>query len=112
MPLLYSYFNCNMGFRNFILICFFSGHYFEPAKNMSQTFPHRAWILITDLEFLVYDFWTVGVNKLGQSETSDVTEMQAVRRPSKLWFLHINHIHICKYSIFQAFHIIQYNILN
>jgi hypothetical protein len=57
------------------------GHYFSTALNISTEFPHRAWILITELEFLVYDFWTVGVNNMGQSETSDVTEMQPVRRP-------------------------------
>lgn len=38
------------------------------------------------LDFLVYDFWTVGVNSMGQSETSDVTEQQPVRRPSKFFF--------------------------
>lgn len=51
---------------------------------MSQEFPERAWILITGLDFAVYDFWTVGVNDLGQSETSDVTEQQPIRRPSKI----------------------------
>ena len=49
----------------------------------TQNFPQRAWILVTGLDFLVYDFWTVGVNDLGQSEISDVTEQQPIRKLSK-----------------------------
>ena len=46
----------------------------------TQKFPNRAWILIKELDFLVYDFWTIGVNELGQSETSDITEQQPIRK--------------------------------
>ena len=45
----------------------------------TQMFPERAWILVTGLDFLVYEFWTVGANDLGLSESSDITEQQ----PSK-----------------------------
>ena len=47
-----------------------------------QTFPKRAWVLVKDLKFLVYDIYTTGVNELGESETSDVAEQRPVRRPS------------------------------
>ena len=58
------------------------GEYYQAPMVKSQKFPQRAWILITGLDFLVYDFWTVGVNDLGQSETSDVTEQQPLRKLS------------------------------
>lgn len=58
-----------------------TGHFFDKPKRLSQSFPNRAWTLVMGLDFLVYDFWTVGVNSMGQSETSDVTEQQPVRRP-------------------------------
>ena len=48
-----------------------------------QAFPERAWILVKDLEHLVYDIHTVGVNKLGQSETSDLIEFRPKKKPSK-----------------------------
>lgn len=47
-----------------------------------QAFPKRAWVLVKDLKFLVYDIYATGVNELGESETSDVAEQRPVRRPS------------------------------
>ena len=62
-----------------------SGQYYKQPKIMEQAFPKRAWKLIYGLEFIPYDFWTVGINSMGQSETSDVTEQQPIRRPSKIY---------------------------
>lgn len=66
-----------------ILIQTSIGEYYQTPKIARQQFPKRAWILITELDFLVYDFWTIGVNSMGQSETSDVTEQQPLRKLSK-----------------------------
>ena len=52
---------------------FILGQFFQDPKVVEQAFPQQAWKLVTGLDFLVYDFWTVGVNSMGQSETSDVT---------------------------------------
>ncbi|XP_047146188.2 fibronectin type III domain-containing protein isoform X1 [Hydra vulgaris] len=55
------------------------GNYFKEVKNVSQLFPQQAWVLVKELQFVPYDFWTVGVNSMGQSETSDVTEQRPIR---------------------------------
>ena len=52
-----------------------------------QAFPQRAWVLVKNLEHLIYDIHTVGVNALGQSETSDVVEFRPKRKPSKYLFV-------------------------
>ena len=56
-------------------------HYFRDPVIYEQKFPQRAWFLVKNLDHYVYSIWTVGVNELGQSETSDVTECRPVRRP-------------------------------
>ena len=60
------------------------GKFFKQQVYYEQAFPDRAWILVKDLDYLIYDINTVGVNELGQSETSDVVEFRPKKKPSKL----------------------------
>lgn len=61
--------------------------YYKKHVVYEQAFPERAWVLVKNLEHIVYDIHCVGVNSLGQSETSDVVEIRPLRRPSKFIYL-------------------------